>query len=191
MSRIGFDCDGVIADFNTAFINRVIAVTGKDLFPPRPFDIPTWDYPEHYGYTAGHMSGVWQSIKEDESFWLRLPAYPEANETLRRLTQQVLIGSDVYFITSRPGAVAKWQTEEWLRRHGFDETPTVLISSAKGLSAKALKLDVYVDDRWENVVDVTTQVPDCRTCLVDRPWNQDRDHEAAGVARVLSGLDVL
>ena len=50
--RIGFDVDGVLADFNKRFIERVIAITGRDLFPPRPFDIPTWNYPEHYGYTA-------------------------------------------------------------------------------------------------------------------------------------------
>lgn len=190
--RIGFDIDGVLADFNTAFIQRVIKVTGQDFFPPRPFDIPTWDYPQFYGYLPAQVDEVWQDITADESFWLKLPAYPEANEALRRLTQETLVGNDVYFITSRPGAVAKWQTEAWLSAHGFDETPTVLISSAKGLCARALKLDLYIDDRWENALDVAvTTGSGCRTCLVDRPWNQDhQDHEAHGIARVLSALSV-
>ena len=34
---IGLDVDGVLADFNTPFIARIIQVTGRDLFPPRPF----------------------------------------------------------------------------------------------------------------------------------------------------------
>ncbi len=49
--KIGVDVDWVLANFNDSFIERVIKVTGEDKFPPRPFDITTWDYPQVYGYS--------------------------------------------------------------------------------------------------------------------------------------------
>lgn len=173
--RIGIDVDGVLADFNTSFIERVIAVTGKDLFPPRPFEIPTWDYPQHYGYTNKECSAVWESIKADTSFWFNLGAYATTADDVQRLHELNDGDNDIYFITSRPGVEAKEQTEMWLIYQGYNAAPTVLISSEKGLCAKALKLDLYIDDRWENVKNVVETEPTCQTYLFDRPWNQHAD----------------
>lgn len=173
-----------------------------DLFPPRPFDIPVWNYPEHYGYNAAQMSAVWESVKNDPKFWLKLGPYPEASAALAGLNGKIMDGDDVYFITSRLGVEAKSQTESWLRLWGFENIPTVLISSAKGLCAQALKLDLYIDDRWENAVDVagkheiidntvTWVQSNVLTCLIDRPWNQGKDHERYGIVRVRYATDVL
>jgi 5'(3')-deoxyribonucleotidase len=179
---IGFDLDGVAADFNSAMINKVIEVTGKDLFPPRPFDIPTWDYPQHYGYTNEECSAVWSEIKRDDGFWSGLNAYPAAVQILRWLSKLVEYGqADVYFVTSRPGTSAKAQTEMWLGARGVD-SPTVLISSDKGGVAKALKLDFYVDDKTENCVDVATASPKTKTYMLAQPWNV----EVPGVPRITS-----
>lgn len=174
--RIGVDIDGVLADFNTPFIERVIQVTGKDLFPPRPFDIPTWNYPEHYGYTTVETSLVWDSITSDPWFWGGLPAYDTTALDLEVLDRQVCKGHDLYFITSRPGLAAKYQTERWLRNqyNQLQSRPsmfTVLISSAKGLCAAALKLDYYIDDRSENITDVEHCTDATAVFLMDRPWN--------------------
>lgn len=178
--RIGFDVDGVLADFNTGFIKRVIHVTGVDLFPPRPFDIPMWDYPQHYGYTEAQVNAVWENIKADATFWRRLPEYPGTESflfgTIESLDRE---GNDVYFITSRPGIAAKKQTENWIRAAGLNwMEPTVLISSAKGLCAHALRLDIYVDDRWENCLDVVATSEGTKVYLLDQPWNQERSHPA-------------
>lgn len=179
--------DGVLADFNTTFINRVVEVAGKDLFPPRPFDIPVWDYPESYGYTAEDTSRVWESIKSDNKFWQNLEGYPDTTESLSRLNDVAISGHDVYFITSRPGVAAKLQTERWLKRHGYLPTPTVLISSKKGLCARALLLDKYIDDRRENVIDVaysTGMTPPPQTYLLDRPWNRTEGSAMDRVIRI-------
>lgn len=179
--RIGVDVDGVLADFNGAFIDRVIEVTGRDLFPPRPFDIPTWNYPEYYGYTTDELNKVWKSIEQDVLFWQRLPQYGDAAEALDYLHARMRwCGDDVYFITSRPGLLAKQQTETWLRSRDFPH-PTVLISSAKDLCADALKLTVYIDDRWENAYKVAQT--NARTFLMTRPWNTEYVAEAFGVTR--------
>lgn len=170
--RIGVDVDGVLADFNTAFIRRVKDVTGRDLFP-EGYEPTTWNYPESLGYTREEVSKVWDHVTADPTFWLNLSPYWDAMTVLERLRTE-FGNDDVYFITSRPGVRAKAQTEVWLATHSGDFTwnPTVLISSEKGACAKALKLDYYVDDRFENVHDVLRQTG-ARTAayLLDRPWN--------------------
>lgn len=167
--RVGVDIDGVLANFNASYIERCITVTGKDLFPPRPFDILTWNYPESYGYTNEEVSSVWEDIKSDGYFWEDLLAYPNTAEALRRLDTEELAGSEIYYITARPGIYVKHQTEIWLQKqfpvHGVS---TVLISSHKGLCAAALKLDRYIDDKPENVLETSLH---CRTYLMNRPWN--------------------
>jgi 5'(3')-deoxyribonucleotidase len=179
---IGFDVDGVLADFNSAFITRVVQVTGKDLFPPRPFDIPTWNYPEHYGYSKEDTTAVWNDIKADPSFWSSLNAYAEVVPIIRWASKLAEYGqADVYFITNRMGQSPKAQTELWLSARGVD-SPTVLISESKGLCAKALKLDIYVDDKNENCADVATQSPFTTVFMQAQPWNK----EVPGTTRVAS-----
>lgn len=201
--RIGFDVDGVLADFNNSFIERCIQVTGKDLFPPRPFDIPCWDYPEHYGYTREETSAIWASIKRDPYFWQSLHAYPEAYRTVQQLDWlEWNEFAEVYYVTARPGTRVKFQTEIWLEEGvhaSYSGRKTVLISSHKGLVARALDLDVYIDDKWENCLDVvaaTTPVtasadapPKTRVFLLNQPWNTKYGNTAF-VTRVDSPFEV-
>lgn len=195
--RLGIDCDGVLADFNSGFIDRMVAVTGRDLFPPRPFDIPTWNYPEAYGYTRDELTAVWNGIKEDRSFWQQLPDYDDTEEALRYLNGRRILGDDVYFITARPGLDAKAQTEAWLIKRWpkpYAPQVTVLISSRKDLCAKALDLDLYVDDRDLNVESVVMSRnydingkylgERTRTYLFDQAWNRDMDEIHKGATRV-------
>jgi len=188
--RIGCDVDGVLADFNRSFIERVILVTKRDLFPPRPFDILTWNYPESYGYDSTEVSAVWDDIKRDPLFWSSLPAYVGAWDAINllRLREQVY-GDEVYFITARPGYRTKQQTELWLRANSGDPTwtATVLISSDKGSCAKALRLDKYIDDRLENVL---ATCPHCQTYLMDRTWNV-ANLERTAIIRVQSVSQML
>lgn len=175
MSRVGLDIDGVLADFVNPFIRRTIGVTGKNLFPPQPFEPTVWLDPEDYGYTKQEVSQVWESIKQDPDFWRYLIAYPAALDLLYQIRHWRRDMHDVYFITSRPGQSAKWQTEGWLEAYSYGK-PTVLISSAKGLCAQALKLDLYIDDKWENCVDTA---PHCKTYLLSQPWNIEQAKDAA------------
>ena len=184
--RIGLDVDGCFADFNTAFIQRVVDITGMDRFPERPFDIPCWNYPEHYGYSAEDTTRVWNSVTSDPLFWRNLPAYEDAWIALGKIAA---LNDDVYFITSRPGIQAKLQTEYWLRTHNYQNRPTVLISSAKGLCVRALKIDSYLDDRWENAMEA--KAAGAQTFLIDRPWNREHDAEFFGIRRIYSPLEML
>ena len=181
--KIGIDVDGVLADFNKAFIDRTVQVVGKDLFPIRPFDIPCWDYPQHFGYTNPECSTVWENVKQDDTFWYQLFPYDGVPEFLSQLNSAE---HDIYFITNRPGVYVKSQTESWLEFHNFGlqteafSYPTVLISAEKGLCAKALGLDLYIDDRTENCLDVNHMSPKTRVVMLARPWNTEQN----GIARL-------
>lgn len=174
--RIGFDVDGVLASFVPAYQELFVALTGVNLFlPGDDVDPPCWDWPELRGYTAEQTRMVWEHIKLNPTFWEdlgTLPGLRELRSVLRDLEQR----HDVYYITSRTGVSVKRQTEAWLgsylpytRRH-----PTVLIAGhrVKGSIAKALRLDVYVDDNWENAQDCACESPLTRTYLLNAAYNR-------------------
>jgi hypothetical protein len=193
VSRLAFDVDGVFANFNVAFIERVKEVTGKDLFGPSPVVITTWDYPQTFGYSTRDLTAVWQNIEADGQFWAMLPPYEDASRYLTRIHDQCAM-DDVYFITSRPGYNAKAQTEAWLMIWGGFIAPTVLISSNKGECCHALNIDAYIDDRDKNVFDVRSISPKTRTFLQDQPWNRNDyayDQRMKGVERVYSVGEML
>jgi uncharacterized HAD superfamily protein len=195
--RIGVDVDGVLADFNQAYVRRTISVTGKDLFPGKygEFEITTWNYPESYGYTHAEVSAVWRDIKADGYFWQGLGYYDTTHRDIQELAfAHQTHGDDVYFITARPGVLAKLQTETWLTTRKKMAThqslpATVLISSKKGLAAQTLDLDVYVDDRWENCLEVAQTKT--KTYLFNRGWNLEYDAAQYGIIRVQSVADML
>lgn len=189
--RLGIDVDGCLADFNSSFMDLIIGVTGRNLFPTRPFDIPTWDYPESYGYSNHEVSQVWNVIRQDKLFWASLEPLPSAQTFLTRCAMAADT-HDLYFITSRPGLLAKQQTEAWLLANGGLDRPTVLVSSMKGWCARALRLDAYLDDKDTNAVDVRMANPSGYTFLLDQPWNRtDVLDQAPGIIRITSVLEFL
>lgn len=190
MAVLGFDIDGVLAAFDHAFIERIIAITGRDVFPPRPFVIPTWDFPQFYGYSEDEVSAAWKDIKADCLFWQELPGYADTYASLRAIRSRQYRGDDIYFVTSRVGVQVKQQTENWLVYAGYSSRPTVLISSTKGLIAAGLRLDAFLDDRWENALDVSTTKT--RSFLLNRSWNTEFGGAAAhDITRVDSVTEFL
>lgn len=169
--RIGFDVDGVLADFNTRFIEEIKQITGRNLFPP-DFVIREWNYPVvQLDYSREEIDHVWQVLKSRRNFWDGLSAFPGVIQALDEAKRRQLhFGDTIYFITSRVGYQAKEQTEFWLRAHGFAD-PTVLICHDKGAAAKALDLTHYIDDRPENVMSVRVLHPSCRTYMLTQTWN--------------------
>lgn len=193
--KIGFDVDGVLANFIRAFQPLVVKhAGGVNLFSPTDIVAPpTWHWPQYRGYSDALMdfkSGpVWSEIKRSEEFWLNLEPLPDV-ATLRMLLPDLVRYHDLYFITNRFGPDVKWQTEQWLLMHLVDAsnvecgfTPTVLVSGEKGLCAQALGLDVYVDDYGVNANDVVVRttppatpvgtLPRTRTYLLERSYNAD------------------
>lgn len=173
--RIGFDIDGVLANFAKAYQNTVVAITGRDLFHPGDItNPPCWDWPQFRGYTEEEIKRVWMFISNVDTFWMNLEPFENNVGVLDCMLAELSGQHEIYFITNRSGARVKWQTELWLEDHlRFGETsdyPTVLISGQKGEVAHALKLDAYIDD---NIADVAAKSPDTAAYLLNRSYNTD------------------
>jgi 5'(3')-deoxyribonucleotidase len=179
--KIGIDIDMVLADYVKGYNALAKAELGIDL----PDPATTWEWDRDNGVTKEQANKLWAYIKTS-MFWGSLLPMPGALEALESLNALTLQGHDVYFITSRPGHLAKFLSEMWLKFHGMD-TPTVIIAHEKGPIAKGLDLDVFVDDKPENnkdVIDATGRycvVPggglrtNIRAYLIDHPYNQWAD----------------
>ena len=172
--KIGWDVDGVLAAFTPAYQRLVIEhAGGLNLFHPGDDkEPPCWHWPEYRGYGKATMDAVWADIKASHGFWMNLGEAPGCG-TLRLVILDLLRRHDVYFITNRMGLRAKQQTEQWLRRHLDIDLPTVLLTADKGITARALGLDCYIDDYLENARSVCAHSPSTRTYLLDLPYNQE------------------
>jgi hypothetical protein len=174
--KFGIDMDGVLCDFIQGYNALAKAQFGIEL----PYPAVTWDHGPTNGITKSQDNTLWELIKSTP-FHGALHALPGALDAIGRLNVLGMQGHSVYFITSRPGPLAKFWAEVWLKNHGMD-LPTVLIASKKGYVAKGLQLDVFVDDKPENNLDVLGAVgcqglvdPPVRVYLIDQPWNQWAD----------------
>jgi 5' nucleotidase, deoxy (Pyrimidine), cytosolic type C protein (NT5C) len=208
--NIGFDLDGCLVNFTDSYATILTRLTGIQ-FPRNSSEWPTvWYWDRAAGVSKEAEGAAWAEITSGRTlFWQHLEPLPRSRETLFWLDELRSQGHNIYFITTRPGVLAKLQTERWLNAFGFTN-PTVLIArneAAKGQMAQALGLDVFVDDKPENcqaVVEATKKVDwvdldivdtqvhykyPCRVVLVDAPYN--RDFDEPGIERTTDVLELV
>lgn len=189
--RIGMDVDGVLANWDRGFRVKLIQASGRRLCPPE-FEPPVWNWPQHYGYTDDEITSAYHLQALDPFFWEELKPMPGAHDFMEKTWRlfgnvNVLIRNgrlpdtmdvfspEIYFITSRRGPAVKEQTHTWLQENGWTPANTsVLINrhGDKGDVCKALGVNVFVDDRPENCVDVYRKCPGARIFLIDRAHNR-------------------
>ena len=179
--RVAFDLDGVLADLETVLADaagRMFGAPGAapapqgsesapadappDELPAAPAGAPPDDEPVPpvvRGLTTGQQHRLWQGVLDAENFWETL------NETepgiVARLADLALERRwEVIFITQRPasaGDPCQLQSQRWLARHGFALPSVFVIRGSRGQVAAALDLDVVVDDRPDNCLDVVVE----------------------------------
>lgn len=126
--RIGLDIDEVIADWVKHWQQyHDIEVTPE-----------FWNFDKDIGKK-------FQTIKHDKNFWLSIPP---------KINPKSLPFEPTCYITSRP-IPTEW-SEQWIQESGFPTMPvyTVGLNQSKVDVAKRLNLDVFVDDRYENFVEL-------------------------------------
>ena len=183
--RLGFDLDGTLADLQTA-----LARAAHDLFPVdiNPASLPrsaaTDDpnlpqsggqpepgepHPSTQALTARQPRELLKEVCDRVNFWETLDEIePGALERLCRLVGERRW--EIIFLTSRPetrGDTAQAQSHRWLAAHGFPSPSVFVVHGSRGKIAAALSLDVLVDDRPENCLDVAID-SNARAILVSR-----------------------
>jgi hypothetical protein len=171
--RIAFDLDGVLADLHTPFTETAIRLFPQlDLSAMRGPDVaasPGDDARDTEAPTVAAMAGVpinhrqsdavWKHLAGVSGFWEGL-AEIEAG-AIRRLAQLADERRwDVLFITSRPstqGLTVQRQSQRWLERMGFTLPSVYVVHGSRGRVAAALNLDVVIDDRPDNCLDVVLE----------------------------------
>lgn len=141
--KIGLDIDGVLCDFFKGYHEK--------------FKGPVFNHWYSDYATGQHLQEV---IKDDE-FYLSLPA--------------LIDGKDIPFephcyITTRSIPV-EW-TEKWLQKNGFPtkKVYSLPFGSSKVEVAKEAGIDIFVDDKYENFVELNNG--GICTFLFDAPHNQ-------------------
>jgi hypothetical protein len=206
--RLGFDLDGVLADMNSALVREALKVfPGLDLEsgetrtrtpdPETPEGEPGETAPLSLRLTERQERQLWDAVKEIPNFWETLDE-TEPGIIARLAATAAARRWEVIFLTSRPrtaGDIVQVQSQRWLSRHGFALPALYVVSTSRGRIAQALGLDVVVDDRPENCLDVAIESR-ARAILI---WRGDENAVPAsarrlgigGVTSVAACLDLL
>jgi 5'(3')-deoxyribonucleotidase len=141
--RIGLDIDEVLADW-VAHYSR----THSTIIPSN------WNFDRKIGERLAEVA-------KDKEFWMSIPP--------KTLPEDIQFEPCCY-ITSRV-IPTEW-TEEWLDLHGYPAVPVITVGhdQSKVEVAKAHNVDIFVDDRYENFVEMNNA--GIFTYLFDAPHNQ-------------------
>jgi len=198
--RIGFDLDGVLADMETELVHQAELLFGESMTrvleeratvdgsePPSaepPVDAPAI---ERLNMTPRQQRRLWKHVESIENFWQSLQeTEPGVVSKLHGLAAERRW--EIIFLTKRPqsaGATTQIQSQRWLESRGYALPAVYVVQKSRGRIADALGLDIVIDDRPENCLDVVTDSK-ARSILV---W-RDRDKQVPGAARRL-GIGVV
>jgi hypothetical protein len=106
--------------------------------------------------TAREIRKLWHHVAGIENFWRSLgEVEPGAVARFASLARQHRW--EIIFLTQRPGSAGETtqkQSQRWLHAHGFELPSVMVMRGSRGKVAAALSLDVVLDDRAENCLDV-------------------------------------
>ncbi len=142
--------------------------------------------PTRLNLSARQQRRLWRHVGSIDGFWENLLEIEPG--VVRRLnTVATEQRWEVMFLTRRPesaGATAQVQTQRWLQAQGFTLPSVYVVQGSRGLIAAALGIDVVVDDRPENCLDVVVDST-ARAILV---WRADEKLLPPGAKRLGIGI---
>ena len=196
--RIAFDLDGVLADLHGQFAATALrlfpeldtsVVTSPEVgaSPPDEGDPDATVVASPMPLTNPPLTGrqselVWDALAAQENFWETL-AEIEPGTIARLAAVADERRWEMLFITSRPrsaGRTVQQQSQRWLQQMGFPLPSAYVVHGSRGLIAKALQIDMVVDDRPENCLDVVLE-SEAGAILV---WRGTRESVPASARRM-------
>jgi len=173
--RIAFDLDGVLADLHEPFVQTALrlfpeldlrAISSADVGASPPDDSndnsPPADGtapPPNLSLTRHQNDAVWRAIGQTPDFWEQLKEIEQgAIAKLAKIADER--GWEILFITSRPksgGRTVQRQSQRWLERQGFPLPSCYVVHGSRGRIAAALAIDVVIDDRPDNCLDIVLE----------------------------------
>jgi hypothetical protein len=210
--RIGFDLDGVLADMESELVRQARALFGEaiargsteraaDPPPPDLAQTPPQATPDQAAAEAApdnvppllrlnlsprQQRKLWEHVESIEDFWTTLQEF-EPGSIARLAEVAVQRRWEIIFLTKRPetaGATAQVQSQRWLESKGFALPSLYVVQGSRGRIAAALGLDIVVDDRSENCLDVVVDST-ARAILV---WRDDESELPAAARRLGIGV---
>ena len=197
--RVAFDLDGTIADMEGALQREAEKLFGPNV-QLRPTGSEHLEAPASVEDVADDttkvlvpaekkqvLSGrqlreVWRHVAGIENFWSTLREI-EPGSVARIAALRNAHRLEVMFLTQRPdtaGEITQLQTQRWLQAHGFELPSVFVLRGSRGQAAAALQMNVVVDDRPENCLDIVTDSK-ARALLV---WRDPIELLPAGVQRL-------
>jgi hypothetical protein len=174
--RIGCDLDGVLANLHRAFtaaaLERFPELDPSKLLPAdvaasppesgaaEESEVPAAQKEERRSpLTRRQLDAVWRHLASVTNFWEGLDEIePGSVAQLARLAEAHQW--EIIFLTSRPyapGRTLQRQSQRWLDRLGFPMPSVYVVPGSRGRIAEALGLEVVIDDRPENCLDVVLE----------------------------------
>ena len=173
--NIGFDLDGILANFHFGFSKVANRLFGspivEDINEVKAYRWEDWGYP----LDKKQHNKVWKEIDENvKGFWFSLPPLVN-NSIFSKLKDMESNGYNFYFITSRKntaGRTALDQTKAWIESCTALRNFSVIPSHRKGGIIDRAEIDYFIDDLPENVIEASIEAPNCKSFLLVRPYNQ-------------------
>lgn len=196
--RVGFDLDGVFADMEAALVRCATDVFGEAMIERLQERANTAETTAAASETEGaadtagptvaentppilrlkitsrQTTRLWRHVETVENFWEDLREI-EPGSLARLAGLAAEHRWEIIFLTKRPataGYTAQVQSQRWLESKGFVLPSVFVVQGNRGRIAQALDLDIVVDDRPENCLDVVTDSK-ARAILVWREKQQD------------------
>jgi uncharacterized HAD superfamily protein len=194
--RIAFDMDGVVTDLHTAYVQAAlrlfphldrsaIATPEVGASPPDDAGMPETEVPDagaELAVTRRQSEAIWRELAAQENFWEGLTEIePGAVAKIAAVAEERRW--DILFITSRPrsaGRTLQRQSQRWLEKMGFPLPSVFTVRGSRGKVAQALDLDVVIDDRPDNCLDVALESSAAAILL----WRGNQDAVPASARRL-------
>ena len=185
--RIAFDLDGVLADMESELVRQAETLFGETMtrrLEERATDgsaasntaettdetaerqAPAEAAPDNappllrLNMTARQQRKLWSHVESIENFWQTLEEL-EPGVIARLAAAAADRRWEMIFLTKRPetvGQTAQVQSQRWLESKGFPLPSVYVVQGSRGRIAAALGLDIVIDDRPENCLDVVVEI---------------------------------